>query len=387
MKKNSKKTAEAVSAVKPAEATEQQGPYWIGLDLGDRTSRFCMLNERSKVVERGSVATRKEDLTRMFGRYAGNAIALEVGSHSPWVSRLLGELKLDVVVANPRKVKLIAQSRKKSDDKDAEELARLLKADRQLLSPVVHRSAQAQTDLLVIRARATAVEMRTKVINSMHGLAKSVGQRLPVSDASLRKVDQVESWPEEYAVALRPLLTIASALTLTIKVYDEEIAKNAEEKYPEVALLRQIPGVGPVTATAYVLTLDDPSKFKNSRQVGAFLGMTPARRQSSDSDPQMGISREGDVYLRALLVQCAHLVMGKRGPDCELKRFGMKIAGMDEIEGTNKRKAPNKKRMKVAVVAVARKLGVLMHRLWVSGENYHPFYNVKQKEKARKVAA
>ena len=198
MKKDIKKIAVAENVMNSAQPVVRLR-YWIGLDLGDKASRYCILNEFSEVEERGGVATRKEDLERKFASYAGSVIAIEVGTHSPWISRLLQQMGPDVVIANPRKVKLITQSRKKSDDKDAEDLARLVKADRKLLSPVVHRSEQAQKDLLVIRARAVAVEARTKVINSLHGLAKSVGMRLPVSDADVRGVEQVEGWPEEYA--------------------------------------------------------------------------------------------------------------------------------------------------------------------------------------------
>lgn len=390
MKKNSKKEsrdkapdpkgleARVTTKVTPQAAAQETETerYWIGLDLGDQVSVYCVLDGAGEVVARGKVRTRATDLKLVLGMYKGSQLAMEVGTHSAWVSRALEEEGLRVVVANARKVQLITESQHKNDDKDAEDLARLLRADPKLLSPIVHRSEEAQKDLTRIRARAGLVAARTKLINMARGLAKSMGKRLGSCDADAMGVNQVEKWEPEWAEILTPLLTLIERCTLTIQSYDAQIEKCSEEKYPETQLLRQVPGVGALTATAFVLTLDDKDRIKTSRQVGPLLGMTPARRQSSGSDPELRISKE--EYVRSLLVQCAQGILSRRGPDCDLKRFGLKIAGIDPQRPVRKKDSKSRKRKKIAVVAVARKLGVLLHRLWVTGEVYDPFYATKR---------
>lgn len=370
-------------AMVPKPKPEREAPeavaerYWIGLDLGDQTSSYCVLDQTGEVTARGTVKTREADLIRVLGVYQGNQLAMEVGTHSAWVSRTLEGAGLQVLVANARKLRLITQSQHKNDEKDAEDLARLLRADPKLLSPIVHRSQEAQKDLTRIRARAGIVQARTKLINMARGLAKSMGKRLGRCAAEKMGVQQVEQWEPEMAELLRPVLTLIEACTLTIETYDEKIAENSEEKYPDTKRLRQVPGVGALTATAFVLTLDDKHRIGKSRQMGPVLGLTPARRQSSASDPELRISKEGDRYLRSLLVQCAQWMLSRRGPDCELKRFGQRVAGIDPQNPVTKKDNKSRKRKKIAVVAMARKLGVLLHRLWVSGEPYHPFYATK----------
>lgn len=134
--------------------------------------------------------------------------------------------------------------------------------------------------------------------------------------------------------------------------------------YPEVALLKQVKGVGTLIGLTYILTLDDPHRFRRSRDAGCFLGLRPGRRNSGMSEPQMHISKEGDAYLRTLMVQGAHYILGPFGPDSDLRRWGLKLA---ERGGKNAKKR--------AVIAVARKLAVLLHKLWVSGEVYEPLRN------------
>jgi transposase len=392
MKKHNKAEAKAkdekVQETKPdqAKARRQSSAvpdgaetFWIGLDLGDDESTYCVLNQAREVVARGNVRTREGDLKRVLGAYAGSRLAMEVGTHSGWVSRMLEKEGLEVVVANARKVRLITESRQKTDENDAEQLARLMKADLKLLWAIEHRSEQAQMDLMRIRGRAGVIEVRTKLINMARGLAKTTGKRLGACDADQMGVTQVEGWETELVEILTPLLTMIETCTATIKTYDEKIGENSEAKYPETKRLTQVPGVGTLTATTFVLTVDDKSRVKKSRQMGPLLGMTPAHRQSAESDPELRISKEGDSYLRTLLVQGAQWIMSGKGPDCELKRFGQKVAGIEAGQTKVAKDQKSRKRKKIAVVAVARKLGVLLHRLWVTGEPYDPFYHSKGK--------
>ena len=145
----------------------------IGLDLGDRSSWYCVLDEQGEVVLEQRLSTTSKAMKEVFGGMPRSRIALETGTHSPWVSRLLSEMGHEVIVAHARNVRLIGESRKKDDRLDAQTLARLARIDLQLLSPVKHRSAKAQADLTVIRARAGLVRARTALVNTVRGLAKS----------------------------------------------------------------------------------------------------------------------------------------------------------------------------------------------------------------------
>ena len=338
------------------------GRITIGLDLGDRSCCWCALGADGEVMARGEVITDRQPLELFFGRMPASLVALEVGSHSPWISRLVEKQGHEVVVANARRVKLISESSRKNDDVDAEILARLARADRYLLSPVKHRGAEAQADLMGIRVRAQLVELRTQTVNAARGLQKPLGQRLPSCDtASLTRADAGHLDAAIRGHAER-LLGVVEELTKQIEACDKELERIAKARYAqETGRLRQVSGVGPITALTFVLTLDDPARFAKSRDVGAFLGLRPKSRQSGASEPEMRISKEGDGYLRTLLVQCAQHILSRRGPDTDLKRWGLGIAAKGK-----------KKAKKRAVVAVARKLAVLLHRLWVGGEVYEP---------------
>jgi len=336
----------------------------IGLDLGDRNSCYCALDEAGQIQLEQRVRTTAKALCEVFGAMPRSRIALETGTHSPWISRLLSELGHEVIVAHARKVRLIGESRKKDDRLDAQTLARLARIDPQLLCPVKHRSAQAQADLTVIRARAGLVRARTGLVNTARSLAKSYGERLRGCNVRNMNPEKAEALSPELQRALQPLLSAIEELSERICQYNERIESLAQQSYPQVALLKQIKGVGTLIALTFLLTLEDPHRFRKSRDVGCYLGLQPGRRNSGQSEPQMHISKEGDPYLRTLLVQGAQHILGPFGVDCDLRRWGLKLA---ERGGRN-----GKKR---AIVATARKLAVLLHHLWVSGEVYEPLHN------------
>ena len=336
----------------------------VGLDLGDRSSWYCVLEETGQVMLEQRVSTTAKVLREVFGRMPRSRIALETGMHSPWVSRLLSELGHEVIVAHARNVRLIGESRKKDDRLDAQTLARLARIDPQLLCPVRHRSAKAQADLTVIRARAGLVRARTALVNTARGLAKSYGERLRGCNVRNMNPEKAEALSPELQTALEPLLVASEALSEQIAEYNQRIEQMAKDSYPQVALLKQVKGVGPLIALTFLLTLEDPNRFRKSRDVGCYLGLQPGRRNSGQSEPQMHISKEGDPYLRTLLVQGAQHILGPFGVDCDLRRWGLKLAERGGKSG--------KKR---AIIAVARKLAVLLHHLWVSGEVYEPLHN------------
>jgi transposase len=336
----------------------------IGLDLGDRKSWYCVLDEAGQIQLAQRVRNTTKALCEVFGAKPRTRIALETGTHSPWISRLLSELGHEVIVANARKVRLIGESRKKDDRLDAQTLARLARIDSALLCPVKHRSAQAQADLMMIRARAGLVRARTSLVNTARSLAKSYGERLHGCNVRNMNPEKAESLSPELQSALEPLLAEIESLSERIAEYNDRIEALAQNSYPQVQLLKQIKGVGTLIALTFLLTMEDSHRFRKSRDVGCYLGLQPGRRNSRQSEPQLHISKEGDPYLRTLLVQGAQRILGPFGVDCDLRRWGLKLAERGGRKG--------KKR---AIVATARKLAVLLHHLWVSGEVYEPLHN------------
>ena len=351
-------------------------PITIGLDLGDKNSRYCLLSEAGDIVREDSVATTKSGLQRAFGAKQRYRIAIEVGTHSPWVSRLLTQLGHEVFVANARQMELISHSSRKDDRLDAQLLARLARVDPQLLRPIRHRSEKAHLDLMVVRTRAVLLETRTTLVNAARGLVKPLGLRLPVCDADNLNQEKLVDLPEPVQRTIRPLLETIESLTTQIKELDARIEQIARNEYPETDLLRQVSGVGPLIALTFVLTVEDKNRFQHSREVGSYIGLRPKRSESGESQPQLRITKEGDAYLRQLLVQGAHFILGFRGPDTDLRRWGNKLAARG---GKNAKKR--------AVVAVARKLAVLLHRLWVTGEVYEPLRNSQTRVRQNRTAA
>lgn len=345
----------------------------IGLDLGDRTSSYCILDEAGEKVSEGKLPTTQAGLNSLFEKMASSRVALEVGTHSPWVSRHLADLGHEVIVANPHKVKLITQSGNKNDRIDAEKLARLARVDPKLLSPIRHRGAEAQADLAVIRARAELIEVRTGLINSARGLVKPMGERLRPCDADQVGGGLGAGLSAEAQKIVEPLLKSVEAISEQIEVCDERIEEIAE-RYGEVELLTQVYGVGTLIALTYILTIEDAERFEHSRDVGPFLGLQPKQRDSGDSQPELGISKAGDSLLRSYLVQAAHCNLRKGAPDSDLRSWGLEKAG------------GGKRAKKRALVGMARKLAVLLHRLWVTGEVYDPLYNRKAAEKGKRAA-
>ena len=348
------------------DGSKGQPKMTAGLDLGDKYSYLCLIDTQSgEVIEEGRLRTTPEAFRRRFAsEQPPMRIAIEAGTHSPWVSRLLEECGHEVLVANARKLRLIYANKRKTDEIDAENLARLARLDPKLLYPLKHRGEDSQAHMTLIRSREALVSTRTQLVNHVRGAVKSFGARLPKCPARTFHNKAAEHIPEALMPALGPILEQIGSLTQRIRDYDRKLQAIAKERYPETDLLRQVEGVGPLTALTFVLTLEDPYRFEKSRSVGAYLGLVPARDQSGDRDPQKRISKEGDEMLRKLLVSGAHYILGPFGSDSDLRRHGEKIASRG---GKNSKKR--------AVVAVARKLSVLLHSLWISAELYEPLRN------------
>jgi transposase len=288
---------------------------------------------------------------------------LETGTHSPWISQLLHARGFRVLVGNARKLRLIWDSTNKTDERDAEMLARIARFDPQLLSPIRHRSRSAHMDLAVLKGRDALVRCRSSLINFVRGTCKTAGTRLPKCSAEAFAKKVIEHIPKDLLAACVPCINTILELTHKIRQLDSQIEALCEESYTEAMGLREIKGVGPVTALAYVLTLEEPHRFSKSRDVGPYLGLIPKRDQSGGTDKPLSITKAGNTYLRRLLVGSAHYILGPFGPECELRRYGMRIASRGGK--ISKRKA---------TVAVARKLAVMMHNIWKNKTVYDPFY-------------
>jgi len=336
----------------------------VGIDLGDKVSHYAVLGKGKEFLDEGKIATTEDGFRRQFGHWKPARIALEAGTHSRWVAPLLSGMGHEVIVANPRQLKALTQSTRKNDAEDARKLALYARADVGILQPVQQRSQEAQRELLKLQTREAVVRVRAHLTSTVRGLVKGFGNRVrPCSTQGFVEVAR-ESLPESLRTILQPVLDVIELATELIRQADQQVERMVKE-HPVAWRLDQVPGVGPVTAMAYVLTLEDPGRFRQSRKVGSYFGLTPWSHQSGESDPQRGITKAGNELVRRLLVQCAHRLLGPKGVDCAIRRWGLHLAGDGK----------NKKLKKRAVVAVARKLAVLLHVLWVSGKPFEAFPN------------
>jgi transposase len=344
----------------------------VGMDLSDKTSHvFAVDGETGEVLEDGKIANRPAVIEARFRAYEHVRVVLEAGAQSAWISELLVKLGHEVLVANPRRIPLITENDRKSDRVDAQMLARLGRVAPDLLVPVWNRPSETRGDLAQIRARDALVRSRTQLVNFVRATVKLFGGRLKkCSAASFHKLDLAEV-PELARPATSSVLEAIAHITASIKDSDKAIAEVAKEKYPETERLRQVHGVGPITALAFVLTVGDPARFSNSRTLASYFGLRPRQCESGESSPQLRITKSGNGYMRRLLVCAAQHILGPFGEDSDLRRWGMKLF---ERGGKNAKKR--------AVVAVARKLTILLHRLWVTGDAYEPL-----RETTRRSAA
>lgn len=336
----------------------------IGIDVGDKYCQICYLDANGEILEEARIRTSKASFNAQFEGSPAR-IALEEGTHAGWIARTLEAMGHEVLIANPRKLRMIYQNDSKDDRTDARMLARVARFDPVLLSPVVHKTEEQNTDFEVIKARDELVGNRTSLINHVRGTVKHAGGTLPdCSTEAFAKRCRAEI-PEKLRIDILPLLETIEFITVQIRAYDKRIKKLCETSYPITGLLCQVNGVGPLTALSFVLSVGNPCRFRKSRQVGSYLGLRPRRDDSGERKSALPITKAGSSYMRRLLVGSAQYILGPFGTDCYLKRWGLfKAQG-------------GKAAKKRAVVAVARKLAVLLHRLWRTGEVYDPLRNVE----------
>jgi len=369
MKKDTNKTTKQngnAKTVKQAEVKERFA-FYIGIDLGDKNCEVCVLDQQGELQESFRLAMKAAMIQGHFLSIGRSRVAIEAGGQSRWVAEIIEKCGHQVFVSNTRKVAYISDCDDKNDPGDAYKLAELVYFKPRLLHPIQHRSQEAQADLSWIRAREVLVKLRTEVVNAVRGMSKAFGERLAKCSTEAFTARLAAQIPEAIRAAVAPLLETIDQLNEKIRYYDQMEEHIARQKYPKYWLLEQVDGVGVHTALSFMLTIGDANRFEKSRMVGCFLGLRPRQQDSGESKPQLGITKAGDEYLRKTLVNCAHYILGPHGADSDLRRYGNRIC---ERGGKNAKKR--------AAIAVARKLAVLLHRLWVSGEVYEPLRHSKK---------
>jgi transposase len=337
----------------------------IGVDLGDRKSHVCVTDKDGNILSETTVRNDRKSLSQLADSYKGSLFAIEVGTHSPWISRLLEKRGCPCLVANARKLRAIYANDRKCDMLDARMLAKLARVDPDLLSPIEHGCEEDQIHRMAITLRDSLVRQRVNMVSSIRCTLKSLGLRLPAcSTVSFAKRCREEMEESPLFHAVEASLKALEQINASIKQYEKHISETAAEHHPETKLLQQIAGVGPITSLSFVLAVGDPERFEDPRDVGAYFGLVPRRDQSGDTDKELPISKAGNGDVRRLLVQAAHYILGAFGPDCDLREYGSRLIAKGG-------KAAKRK----AVVATARKLAVLMLVLWKTGQTYEPMRN------------
>lgn len=338
----------------------------VGMDVGDKHNQTCGLNAAGKIMRERRVANTVAGLTVVFKSLPACRVVIEAGGHARWITELLEGFGHEVKIVNPRKMRRIYENENKSDVVDARELADAGLYRWKKLPLAYLRKKEDQEKLSVLESRDLLVRSRVGMVNLVRALLKHEGVRVPKCGTEAFPKRAADLVPEGLLVAVKPLLAQITALTERVKDLDKWIVEKAKND-PAVRSVMQVKGVGPVIGAAYVWTLSDPERFRKSRMVGSFLGLRPKRDQSGEKDKQLPITKAGDAYVRRLLVSGAQYILGPHGEDCELRRWGLKLA-----------ERGGKRAKRKAVVAVARKLAVLMHHLWITGEEYEPFHLQKR---------
>ncbi|MFC4993874.1 IS110 family transposase [Rubritalea tangerina] len=340
----------------------------VGVDLSDKKHQICVLDKNGEILSERTIPNSYAGLDKLSADYPEALIAMEVGTHSPWISNYLKEKGHKVIVANARKLRAIYCNERKSDKRDAQMIAKLARVDTSLLYPIEHGSVENLENRQRIAMRDTLVKHRVALINSVRFSLKSLGLRLssPSSASFVGYARKVLCAHPSKLQLVESMLVVIEAMSNQIKQADRHIKEQMVTALPESKRLMQIPGVGALSAVSFVLTIDDPWRFKDPRDVAAYLGLVPKRDQSGEIDKQLPISKAGNRQMRTLLVQCAQYIMRSNSPDCDLKRHGERIAARGGRIAKRK-----------AIIAVARKLSVTMLTIWQRQIEYQPLVAIK----------
>jgi len=343
------------------QATVNALPRTIGFDLGSKRSSFCILGSDGEVEREGSIPMSRASVEGFLAREPQSRVVLEACGVSRWTAGIARVLGHEVVIANPRRLALVTQSCRKSDRNDAYKLADLGQVRPRLLSPVHSRGDRSYLGQMHQRVRSQLVQIRTGLVNLVRGCARTAGYPLPKCSTAAFAKRCAKALPAELRTVLGPAFAELESVNARLAECEKETERLGREAFPEARCLRQVTGVGPVLSLAFVCAVEDPTRFEDSRSVGAYFGLAPRSRQSGAKCPQLRISKRGDPEVRRLLVSAATYILGPFGPDCDLRRYGKRIAASGSQSAKSK-----------ARIAVARKLAVLLHRIWITGQVYQP---------------
>lgn len=343
---------------------------YIGLDVSLKTTSVCIMDQSGKILRQMVVATDPKEIAKSISMQGLpiEKVALECGGTSHWLTKELKKLDLPVICIDARKMSAAISIRaNKTDKNDAQEIANALRTG--YYKEVYQKQDHIMEKQTLLTVRRLIIEQRTQIINAIRGILKAQGKLSCGSSQNEEKFiqavqDLLNELSKDIVLSINALINVYRTICLEIKKIDFQIEKITETD-EDVQLLKTIPGVGAVTALTFKLEIDDPSRFKKSRSVGAYAGMTPKQYSSGETQKQGAISKTGSGELRTLLCQSALCMMYNTKSWSRLRLFGLKI----------KKKHGHKK----AIVALGRKLAVVMHRMLVDRKPFE-FGNVEQKE-------
>ena len=333
--------------------------HYVGLDVSLKQTAVCVVDQTGKVMREGMVASDPDAIAEFVAKHAPHAarIGLETGATSTWLWTELKKKELPVICIDARHAKAALKMQiNKSDRNDAVGIARIMQCGWYKEVRVKDLDSHAIKALLV--SRALLVRMKRDLENQIRGLLKNLGLiigRAKMTTFLARATELIADRPALVA-AVEPLLKVRAVLERQIDNLDRKVMAMARRE-PDVRRLMTVPGVGPITALCYFATIDDPSRFKQSRNVGAYLGLTTRRYASGEIDRTGRISKCGDAMLRSYLYEAANVLLTRVAKWSALKAWGMRVAKRSSLAK--------------AKVAVARKLAVILHRMWVNGTEFN----------------
>lgn len=328
-----------------------------GIDLAVRSSAICIMSSRGAVVMERVVPTDEAGLLAGVAGRARMRCILEASPLAEWAAAVLEGAGHEVIVIDPRKAKGVIASKKKTDKLDARNLARMGLTG--WYTQVHRKSSQARATRTFLQARAGLVQTALAQGSRIRGLLRAHGIKLgPVAESQFAsRVKQAAQQQAGLWPMLEPLVKVwRQALEGAERMRKQMASQASAESVPRQ--LMTVPGVGPLVASTYVATIDEPRRFRSSRQVPAYLGLVPSVEQSGQREVHGRITREGDGLLRSYLIEAAQVLLTRTRRSCSLKRWGLRLW--------------KKKGLAKARVAVARKLAILLHRLWITGETFDP---------------
>jgi len=331
---------------------------FVGLDVSQKMTAICVVDGVGLRLWRGQCPTVPERIADMVRRQAGDGarIGIETGAMTPWLVHELRNVGLDVVCLDARHARAALKMQiNKTDQNDAEGLAQIVRTG--WFRAVHVKSFDSHRVRALLGARTQLVGMTTRLSNHIRGVLKTFGL-LPGAMRGLpfdRKVEALLVEHADVALIVQPMLVAWRQLRVQIKAFDKAIRKLVRSN-TTCRLLMSVPGIGVLSALAYVSTVEDPERFARSRSVGAHLGLTPRQYQSGEVDRSGRISKCGDNLARTLLYEAAGVVLSRVKRDSGLKIWAQAIA---KRSGSGKAK-----------VALARKLSVILHSIWRSGQPF-----------------